>query len=115
MHSQSKESKLVWSLAHPMAQPVLHAGGIGSVVSDEPAGRTRQPSAPRDILLLHTIVTFRDADSGITLAGKIVGRTAEAEPKYDIRVGPTVYADIPAPRIGAVGGQIVPRNAKRLP
>jgi hypothetical protein len=63
--------------------------------------------------LLRNNVIFRDTYSGTTAAEMIVGRTSEAESKYDIRVS-KVYEGIPAPRIGALCGPIVPHDAKRL-
>lgn len=42
-----------------------------------------------------TKVRFRSVHSG-RLAGIVVGRTREAEPRYDIRVEKTIHSDVPA-------------------
>ena len=100
MDSWSRETGLAEILADPIVQVFQQADGFDRVTVHEPTTQAyRSVDVTGDILMFNRIVSFRDADSGRTLAGKIVGRTLEAEPKYDVRVGSKIYADIPAPRI----------------
>lgn len=85
-------------LADPIAQVFQQAHGFDRVTVAKPAARADgYVGTMGDILMFDTIVSFRDAESGRTLVGAIVGRTSEAEPRYDVRVGPKIYADIPHP------------------
>lgn len=88
---------------------------LGKTPDQPSASHTYALGTTSSVLLFHTIVTFRDPDSGQLLAGRVVGRTSEGVPRYDVRVGLKIYADIPAPRISAVGSRVIPLLAKRLP
>lgn len=63
---------------------------------------------------LCALVIFRDAATGRMLAGKVVGRTFEAEPRYNVRVGDMIHVEIAVERIARVSSVVVPLR-RRLP